>query len=70
MPGVVADSVLCRASSCQCHDTTVMCDNEVLTWRGVVRCVVVFVMKLETRTVEFASVTSQPHEPWRSGVCD
>jgi len=32
---------------------------EVLTWRGLVRYVVFFVMKLKTRTVEIAGVTSQ-----------
>ena len=37
---------------------------EVLTWRGLVRYVVFFVMKLKTRTVEIAGITSQPHEPW------
>ena len=37
---------------------------EVLTWRGLVRHVVFFVMKLKTRTVEIAGITSQPHEPW------
>jgi transposase InsO family protein len=37
---------------------------EVLTWHGLVRYVVFFVMKLKTRTVEIAGITSQPHEPW------
>ena len=37
---------------------------EVLTWRGLVRHVVFFVMKLKTRTVEIAGITSHPHEPW------
>ena len=32
---------------------------EVLTWRGLVRYVVFFVMKLKTRTVEIAGITSQ-----------
>ena len=35
---------------------------EVLTLRGLVRYVVFFVMKLKTRTVEIAGITSQPHE--------
>jgi putative transposase len=37
---------------------------EVLTWHGLVRYVVFFVMKLKTRTVEIASITSQPNEHW------
>ena len=37
---------------------------EVLTWRGLVRHVVFFVMRLKTRTVEIAGITSQPHELW------
>ena len=37
---------------------------EVLTWRGLVRYVVFFVMKLKTRTVEIAGITSHPDEPW------
>jgi transposase InsO family protein len=37
---------------------------EVLTWRGLVRYVVFFVMTLKTRTVEIAGMTSQPHDPW------
>jgi hypothetical protein len=35
---------------------------EVLTFRGLVRYVVLFVMKLKTRTVEIAGMTSQPDE--------
>ena len=41
---------------------------EVLTWRGLVRYVVFFVMKLKTRTVEIAGITSQPHEPWMTQI--
>jgi putative transposase len=37
---------------------------EVLTLRGLVRYVVLFVMKLKTRTVEIAGMTSQPDETW------
>jgi transposase InsO family protein len=37
---------------------------EVLTWRGLVRHVVFFVMTLKTRTVKIAGITSQPDEPW------
>jgi transposase InsO family protein len=37
---------------------------EVLTWCGLVRYVVFFVMKLKTRAVEIAGITSQPYEPW------
>jgi transposase InsO family protein len=37
---------------------------EVLTLRGLVRYVVFFVMKLKTRTVEIAGITSQPDETW------
>ena len=36
----------------------------MLTWRGLVRYVVFFVMRLKTRTVEIAGITSQPHELW------
>ena len=36
----------------------------MLTWRGLVRYVVFFVMKLKTRTVEIAGITSQPDEAW------
>ena len=50
---------------------------EVLTWRGLVRYVVFFVMRLKTRTVEIAGITSstartvddtdgpEPHRPAR-----
>src|SRR5262245_59451717 len=37
---------------------------EVLTLRGLVRYVVFFVMKLKTRTVAIAGMTSQPDETW------
>jgi hypothetical protein len=37
---------------------------EVLTIRGLVRYVVFFVMKLKTRTVEFAGITSEPDGAW------
>ena len=41
---------------------------EVLTLRGLVRYVVFFVMKLKTRTVEIAGITSQPDEAWMMQV--
>ena len=41
---------------------------EVLTLRGLVRYVVLFVMKLKTRTVEIAGMTSQPDETWMMQV--
>jgi hypothetical protein len=41
---------------------------EVLTLRGLVRYVVLFVMKLKTRTVEIAGMTSQPGETWMMQV--
>jgi putative transposase len=37
---------------------------EVLTLRGLIRYVVFFVMKLKTRTVEIAGITSDPDEAW------
>ena len=37
---------------------------EVLTLGGLVRYVVFFVMKLKTRAVEIAGITSQPDEAW------
>jgi transposase InsO family protein len=37
---------------------------EVLTLRGLVRYVVFFVMKLKTRTVEIAGITSEPDGAW------
>jgi len=37
---------------------------EVLTLRGLVRYVVLFVMKLKTRTVEIVGMTSQPDDTW------
>ena len=41
---------------------------EVLTMRGLVRYVVFFVMKLKSRTVEIAGITSQPGETWMTQV--
>ena len=41
---------------------------EVLTMRGLVRYVVFFVMKLNTRTVEIAGITRQPDEAWMTQV--
>jgi transposase InsO family protein len=41
---------------------------EVLTMGGLVRYVVFFVMKLKTRTVEIAGITSQPDEAWMTQV--
>src|SRR4030095_10804390 len=41
---------------------------EVLTLRGLVRYVVFFVMKLKTRTVEIAGITSQPDETWMTQI--
>ncbi|MBM4320426.1 MAG: transposase family protein, partial [Deltaproteobacteria bacterium] len=35
---------------------------------GLVRCSVLFVMKLKTRTVEIAGITSQPSEVWMMQV--
>jgi transposase InsO family protein len=37
---------------------------EVLTWRGLVRYVVFFVMTLKTRAVEIAGITHQPDDAW------
>ena len=37
---------------------------EVLTMSGLVRYTVLFVMRLKTRTVEIAGITSQPDGPW------
>jgi len=37
---------------------------EVLTLRGLVRYVVFFVMRLKTRTVEIAGITSEPDGAW------
>jgi hypothetical protein len=37
---------------------------EVVTLQGLVRYVVLFVMKLKTRTVEIAGMTSRPDETW------
>src|SRR5262245_51727623 len=41
---------------------------EVLTAAGLIRYVVLFVMKLKTRTVEIAGLTSQPDENWMTQV--
>ena len=41
---------------------------EVLTVAGLVRYVVLFVMKLKTRTVEIAGITSQPGGSWMTQV--
>jgi transposase InsO family protein len=41
---------------------------EVMTMAGLVRYVVLFVMKLKTRTVEIAGITSQPHGNWMTQV--
>ena len=41
---------------------------EVLTMSGLVRYVVFFVMKLKTRAVEIAGITSQPDEAWMTQV--
>jgi putative transposase len=37
---------------------------EVLTWRGLVRSVVFFVMTLKTCAVEIAGITHQPDDAW------
>jgi hypothetical protein len=41
---------------------------EVLTVAGLIRYVVLFVMKLKTRTVAIAGITSQPDETWMTEV--
>jgi hypothetical protein len=41
---------------------------DVLTVAGLVRYVVLFVMKLKTRTVEIAGLTSQPDGSWMTQV--
>src|SRR5262245_15978427 len=41
---------------------------EVLTVAGLIRYVVLFVMKLKTRTVEIAGITRQPDENWMTQV--
>ena len=41
---------------------------EVLTFGGLVRYVVFFVMKLKTRAVEIAGITCQPHQAWMTQV--
>ena len=40
----------------------------MLTLRGLIRYAVFFVMKLKTRTVELAGITSQPDEAWMTQV--
>jgi hypothetical protein len=35
---------------------------------GLVRYVIFFVMKLKTRAMEIAGITSQPHEAWMTQV--
>ena len=40
----------------------------MLTLGGLVRYVVFFVMKLKTRAVEIAGITSQPDEAWMTQV--
>jgi putative transposase len=42
---------------------------EVLTMTGLVRYVVLFVMKLKTRTAEIAGITRQPGANWIVGWC-
>jgi hypothetical protein len=41
---------------------------EVLTMTGLVRYVVLFVMKLKTRTVEIGGITTQPDASWMTQV--
>src|SRR5262245_27107282 len=41
---------------------------EVLTMAGLVRYIVLFVIKLKTRTVEIAGITRHPDEPWMTQV--
>jgi hypothetical protein len=41
---------------------------EVLTATGLIRYVVLFVMKLKTRTVAIAGITNQPDEHWMTQV--
>jgi hypothetical protein len=41
---------------------------EVLTLRGLARYVVLFVMKLKTRTVEIAGITAEPDETWMTQI--
>ena len=41
---------------------------EVLTFGGLVRYAVFFVMKLKTRTVEIAGITCEPDEAWMRQV--
>src|ERR1700680_99494 len=41
---------------------------EVLTMGGLVRYVIFFVMKLKTRAMEIAGITSQPDEAWMTQV--
>jgi putative transposase len=37
---------------------------EVVTWAGLVRYHVLFVIDLATRRVEIAGIVDQPHEAW------
>ena len=37
---------------------------EVLTWRGLVRYYVLFVVDLASRRVEIAGIVQQPHDGW------
>src|SRR4030095_5963397 len=41
---------------------------EVLTMTGLVRYVVLFVMRLKTRRVEIVGITNQPHHEWMMQV--
>jgi hypothetical protein len=41
---------------------------EVLTMAGLIRYVVLFVMKLKTRTVEIAGISHHPDENWMTQV--
>ena len=41
---------------------------EVLTVGGLIRYVVLFAMKLKTRTVEIAGITRQPDETWMTQI--
>ena len=41
---------------------------EVLTWAGLVRFHVLFVMELSTRRVEIAGITAQPNEAWMKQI--
>ena len=41
---------------------------EVVTWRGLVRYFVLFVIDLKTRRVEIAGITQAPNGPWMSQI--